>query len=259
MFRDDQPIAWTFHKNTSRWTFNTLETTDTYVQQPQKEYPGAPYLALPEPKYPSVSLREAISGRFSCRRFTGESVRYEELSTLLHAAYGVQGRIQLGALEFLERPVPSGGGLYPLELYLLVRNTERLDAGIYHYVAVTHGLEQLRSLVLPRPLISYLFMGQHYAADASFILVLAAVVQRSLVKYGDRGYRYILMEAGHVAQNLNLVATALGLGSFNLGGFFDHDLAALIGLDVEEEIPVYGMAAGRYTGSDRAALRMPAE
>jgi SagB-type dehydrogenase family enzyme len=93
--------------------------------------------------------------------------------------------------------------------------------------------------------------------DAAVIVVLTTVLERSLWKYGDRGYRYQLLEAGHVAQNLNLVATALGLGSFNIGGFFDSDLANLLGLDIEEEIPLYGIALGTPFTDDRTDLRQP--
>jgi SagB-type dehydrogenase family enzyme len=87
-------------------------------------------------------------------------------------------------------------------------------------------------------------MGQPVACDAGVVLLIAADVQRLLRKYGDRGYRYILFEAGHVAQNLNLVAGALGLGSCNLGGFFDQELGHLLQLDAESEIALYGVAIG---------------
>lgn len=92
--------------------------------------------------------------------------------------------------------MPSGGGLYPLELYLLARRAEGVEPGVYHYAAVAHGLEQLREVLVPRPLSDYLFMGQHYATDAAAVVVIAAEVEHTLVKYGDRGYRYVLFEAG---------------------------------------------------------------
>jgi SagB-type dehydrogenase family enzyme len=176
----------------------------------------------------------------------------------LRAAYGVIGTIYPGDQEMLERPVPSGGGLYPLEVYLLVLQGEDVAAGVYHYAAQAHALEQLGSLALPGAFVGQLFLGQPYLARAAVVVVLTAVVERSLGKYQDRGYRYLLLEAGHVAQNLNLAAAALGLGSLNLGGFFDCDLGSLLGLDLEAEVPLYGIALGVPAGTDRAALREPA-
>ena len=257
MFREDYPTAWAFHRNTSRWPFNMLELPrEPGAEPPFKEYLDLPSLPLPRPELPEASLKQALAARLSCRRFSGAAITPQQLSTLLAAAYGIQGRLTLGGLEFLERPVPSGGGLYPLEIYLLIREVADVAPGIYHYAALHHALEQIAAVRLPRPLISELFMGQPYLATAAAIAVLVAVVERSLWKYRDRGYRYLLLEAGHVAQNLNLVAPALGLGSLNLGGFFDADLAGLLRIDLDREIPLYAVALGVPAGTDRAELRL---
>lgn len=82
-------------------------------------------------------------------------------------------------------------------------------------------------------------MGQPWVAEAAVITVLSFAGGRSLTKYGDRGYRYALLEAGHTMQNLNLAVSALGLGCVNLGGFYDDELAVLAGIDVEREVPLY--------------------
>jgi len=103
----------------------------------------------------------------------------------------------------------------------------------------------VQAIDLPRAFLTYLFMGQPWVAEAAVICVLSFVGARSLTKYGDRGYRYALIEAGHTMQNLNLAAAACGLGSVDLGGFYDDELAVLAGLDVEREIPLYCCAIGR--------------
>jgi hypothetical protein len=90
-----------------------------------------------------------------------------------------------------------------------------------------------------------MFLGQPYLVNAAAIIVITAVVQRSLWKYEDRGYRYILLEAGHVAQNINLCAEGMGLASLNLGGFFDEDVMALLRLDQDREIVVYGVGLAK--------------
>jgi SagB-type dehydrogenase family enzyme len=259
-FREEQPIAWAFHRNTSRWPFNVVEPEESSeFQLPPKEYSDLPYVPLPPPEPFGVTLDDAIRSRFSCRRFAHAELAQAALGDLLHAAAGVLGRTHIGSLEFLERPVPSAGALYSLETYVLAPAVEGLEPGVYHYAIVTHGLEQVRAAPLHRTFLTYLFMGQHYVASAAAVLVLTSVLHRSLRKYDDRGYRYLLFEAGHMAQNANLAAAARGLGTLNLGGFFDNDLCVLLDVDAEEEIPLYALALGHTAGSDRVALRLPPE
>lgn len=260
MFREEYPIAWSYHRNTSRWPFNVHEVEeDVSPAAPFKEYPSAPFLALPRPEFPDVTLQRAIAERLSCRRFSGSPLSQVELSTILMAAYGRQDIILLGDQEHIERPVPSGGGLYPLELYLLSVRIDGLAPGIQHFNMFRHGLEKIRELELPYTLLADLFLGQPYVAGAACVIIISAAVARSLWKYTDRGYRYILFEAGHVAQNINLMVTALGLGSFNIGGFFDDHLANLLNVPMEEEIPLYAVAIGRPKNTARGELRMPDE
>ncbi|MEJ0101749.1 MAG: SagB/ThcOx family dehydrogenase [Bacteroidota bacterium] len=91
------------------------------------------------------------------------------------------------------------------------------------------------------------------------ILILTAMTDLNMSKYADIGYRYILFEAGHVAQNINLAVLSQGIGSLNLGGFFDQQVADLLGIDTAEEIPLYGIAAGYPSpDTDKNQLRMPA-
>jgi SagB-type dehydrogenase family enzyme len=254
-FRDDQPLAWLYHRNTCRWIFNTLDSGDEmHAPQAGKEYPSASAVPLPR-GLPAADLAGLLERRASCRAFADAPLSLDQFGTVLHAAYGVLGAATFGALELLERPVPSGGALYPLELYAIVRAVDGVDPGVYHYFPVAHELEHLRDGPFPRPFLTYLFMGQEYIADAGAILVTTVVPGRFLAKYGDRGYRYLLFEAGHVAQNIDLAALAVGLGACNLGGFFDDELAGLLTLDVEHELPLYATAIGAPAGPDKAEQR----
>jgi SagB-type dehydrogenase family enzyme len=254
VFRDEQALAWLFHRNTCRWLFNTLEDDAVHAPQPPKENPGAPSVVLPR-RLPTGDLAALLGDRASCRAFRDAAISLDGLGTVLHSAYGVIDVSELGPLEFPDRPAPSGGGLYPLELYVIVRAVDALEPGVYHYFPISALLEQLRNSVVPRQLLTYLFMGQFYASDAAAIIVTTAVPSRSLDKYGDRGYRYLLFEAGHVAQNINLAAACEGLGACNLGGFFDDELAGLLRLDIEEEVPLYATAIGLPRDSSRAGRR----
>ena len=260
MFRTKTPIAWTFHRNSSRWPYNTLRLDENRQETtPFKEIADAPALPLPPAAELSTGLSDAIRRRSSCRRFAADGVSLEALATILFLAYGNLGITPFAGMEMVTRPVPSGGGLYPLELYVIALNVLDLPGGIYHYNALDHILERIREGSVPANLLSELFMGQPYVAQSGFVLVLTAVFDRSLWKYEDRGYRYLLFEAGHAAQNTNLAAASLGLGSVNLGGFFDTDLVSLLQLDGEEEAPLYGVAIGQPQAGSPDDLRMPAE
>lgn len=259
VFREAQPLAWAYHRRTSRWPFNMHDVNPRSNPSAQfKEDLEAETTPLPAPRLPELALGDALRRRSSCRRFTGAPIGAEQLGTLLHAAYGVLGTVELGG-EFCERPVPSGGGLYPLELYAITQSVEGLAGGVHHYVPLGHQLETVRADPLPSLMTAEMFLGQPYLAEAAALIVITATVARSLWKYEDRGYRYILLEAGHVAQNLNLCAEAVGLASLNLGGFLDEDVASLLNLDQDREIALYGVAVGSSESEDRLQRRYPAE
>jgi SagB-type dehydrogenase family enzyme len=251
------PLAWSYHRNTSRWPFNMHGLNETGEAPAFKELLGAPLTELPEPSLPERPLAGLLRERQSCRSFSGSALPLVALSSLLHAGYGITGRAALGGGEFLDRTVPSGGGLYPLELYVLAQHVEGLAGGVHHYVPLGHRLETVVDARLPQHLTAELFLGQPYLMRAGAILVVTAWLARSLWKYEDRGYRYMLLEAGHVGQNVLLAATALGLGALPLGGFFDDDLARLLRLGREQEIPLYACALGTPCGEDREARRLP--
>ena len=268
-FADDTPAAWTYHRGTARWLFNASSGGESPPVVPGREDGSLPWTPLPPPaelgaglQGPALQraglqgfgLREVLRARVSCRRFRADAVSLPALSALLGAGYGTESR---SGPVLQDRPVPSGGGLYPLELSLLVRAVEGLAPGVYHYVPAASGLELVRAVELPPAFLTYLFMGQPWVAEAALIGVISFAGGRSLTKYGDRGYRYALLEAGHVMQNLNLAVAALGLGAVNLGGFYDDELATLIGIDIEHEIPLYCTAIGvpDAAASDRMAMR----
>lgn len=256
MLREHHPIAWAYHHGTMRWPFNTLDLPDDeWAGDPFKEHPNTALVALPAPGSVSASLSDAIHARVCCRCFSDAPLEQSELGTILSLGYGVQGAVHLGAKEHLERPVPSGGGLYPLELYVIARVVQGVEPGLYHYAPLHHALEHLTSVTLSNALISQIFMNQPYLANAAAIVVTTAVVERLLHKYGDRGYRYVLFEAGHVAQNMCLVCAGLPLGALPVGGFFDGYLGELLGLDLESEPILYALGLGHPSTADRVAVR----
>ncbi|MFI6680771.1 SagB/ThcOx family dehydrogenase [Kribbella sp. NPDC050470] len=217
---------------------------------PGREDPTAPWIPLPPGIKLDMPLADLVRDRVSCRAFQDGPIGFAELATLLRVGYGSTGVTDDGPLYVVDRPVPSGGGLYPLELSVIVRCVDDLPAGIYHYVPLAVGLEVVQEAAVPPSSVSRLFLDQAWAAEAAVVLVLSA---RPMDKYGDRGHRYLLLEAGHVAQNVVLAATGLALGVVNLGGFLDDELSGL--LQLRDEIPLYGAAVGRPASADRTTRR----
>lgn len=215
-----------------------------------KRYYGLPATQLPQPVLPDTSLASAIETRSSVRRFAPATVAIDALSALLHGGYGVTHQLDPtlppGTPPLL-RTVPSGGALYPLDLYVAAYAVDGVRPGLYHVDSARARLEQLRLADEPelRERIGRATMYPELAAGGSLLIAVASMFWRSRFKYGLRGYRFALLEAGHVAQNLLLVATGLGLATVPIGGFFDRRMDDLLGLDGVNESVLYAVAVGQ--------------
>jgi SagB-type dehydrogenase family enzyme len=204
-----------------------------------KTYPDAERIDLPDPHgYQGLSLEEAIQTRRSIRDYVANPLSLEELSRLLHAAQGITDP-RLGF-----RAAPSAGALYPMETYVVVHDVAGLERGLYHYAVVDHTLEWLRAENL-RGAIMVAGIGQEMLGQAQVCFVLSAIFQRLRWKYHERTYRYALLEAGHIGQNLYLAATSLGLGACAVGAFLDDELNNLLRVDGREEAALYMISVGR--------------
>jgi len=182
-------------------------------------------------------MSSLLARRRSGRGFADRGISLVEVATLLHSGYGVTSRDGVPL-----RSVPSGGALYPLELYLLASRVDGLGQGVYHYDPLRHVLEQLALCELEEKVRQLHVYPE--LADAAALLALTGMFWRSRFKYGLRGYRFTLLEAGHVMQNVVLAATALGLSSVPAGGVFDADLEALLRVNGVDESLVYCAAIG---------------
>jgi SagB-type dehydrogenase family enzyme len=184
----------------------------------------------------SLSLERCIRQRRSVRHFSDQALTKDELGQLLWAAQGLTGPDG-------GRAVPSAGALYPLELYVLARNVASLPAGIYRYQASRHELVLARPGYDPAALIDATF-GQDWVASAPACISIAAIFERTTVKYGDRGHRYVCLEAGHAAETMMLQAVALGLATTMVGAYSDDEVGRLLCLS-PEEIPLCLIPVGR--------------
>jgi len=193
-------------------------------------------IQLPRPgREGQTAVEQVIQSRRSVRAYRDEALSIGEVAGLLWAAQGTSSPEGL-------RTAPSAGSSYPLEVYLVAGSISGLEAGIYHYEPEAHNL----SLVKPgdfRWELCRLAMGQSWVEEAPASLVITAQYERTTAIYGERGIRYVHMEAGHAAQNVCLQAEAAGFGSVVIGAFRDIQLAELLGL-IKGESPLYIITTG---------------
>lgn len=205
-----------------------------------KEYPDAPRIPLPPPTARTSSVDEALHRRRSVRRFAPGPMALEDLSYLLWAATGIRERRGERSL----RTSPSAGALYPIETYVAVNAAEGVHQGLYHYDIRKHALEQLRLGPLGDE-VSAAALDQDMCSNAPIVLIHTAVFGRTVWKYGQRGYRYVYLDAAHVSAQMTLAAASMGLGSCQIAAIYDDEMNALLGADGVRESVIYMSVVGR--------------
>ena len=199
---------------------------------------------LPEPERKGVvSLEEAIDRRRSVRDFQSQPLTLNQLSQLLWAAQGITDSHEQ------YRAAASAGATYPLELVVACGQdgAGEMEAGIYRYNIAGHSLTRYHSGDIRRALADA-SSSQDCIRQAPLNIVIGALYERTIGKYGTRGVRYVHMEAGHVSQNIYLQATALGLATVAIGAFQDERVREVLRLEKEIR-PLYIMPVGKATGS----------
>lgn len=187
---------------------------------------------LPAPeKTGRMSVEEAITLRRSVRSFSNSQLTEKELSQLLFAAQGITDAA--GGL----RASPSAGATFPLEVYCVTAD------GVFKYHPKQHSLETIKSGDF-RSALAEAALGQECVKSAPVNIVFSAVASRTTKRYGERGNRYVLMEAGHAAENVHLQAVALGLCSVPIGAFDDRQAGSVIGTPDSEAV-LYIIPVGR--------------
>jgi SagB-type dehydrogenase family enzyme len=200
-------------------------------------------LALPPPVAPDVTLTEALRARRSERSFGVGNVSLGDLATVLHAAYGITRPAGPDDPQPL-RTVPSGGALYPLEIYAVCARVEDAEPGLYHLDPLRYVLEVLTPGASPLAALREAAVYLEIVDGCAATVLVTGMFWRSRFKYGLRGYRFTLLEAGHLVQNVLLMCAALGLGAVPLGGFYDRPLDELLGADGVNESVLYAVCIG---------------
>ena len=211
-------------------------------EQPElyKEILDCKKIDLPKPSVISdMALNSCLKKRKSIRDFSDKPISLKQLSYLLWASTGIQ-RNEHG---FDYRTAPSAGALYPIETYLVVNNVEDLPNGVYHYSIKSHVLEEIKLGDFGIK-VANAALNQVMCAKAVVVFIWTAIFNRSKCKYGQRAYRYIYLDAGHIAANLALSATSINLGTCQIAALYDDEVNKIINIDGTDESTIYLSVVG---------------
>ncbi len=217
------------------------------LPQPLLELPdqGGAVHALPDPaafEVPALDLWEAIVRRESVRDYSSEPLSLAELSYLLFATQGVRAVVDG---EYTLRTVPSAGARHAFETYILANRVEGLANGLYRYLALDHRLLEIDLGPTVGERIEAACYSQPFLQTAGAVFIWTAVPYRMTWRYGERGYRYLFLDAGHVCQNLYLAAEPIRCGVCAIGAFDDDALDRAIGADRSDQFPIYVATLGK--------------
>jgi len=192
-------------------------------------------------KIRSLDLRQAIEGRRSIRNYSQQPLTIEELSYLLWVTQGVV-QVTPGATF---RNVPSAGARHALITYLLINNVRDVQDGIYRFLAIDHKLVEINTDTGIADRAVEGCLGQDFIRKSAVTFIWVADAYRMKWRYGERGYRYLHLDAGHACQNLYLGAGSVDCGVCAIGAFSDDDMNELLGLDGMEQFIIYVATVGK--------------
>ena len=190
----------------------------------------------------TITLQSAISNRQSRRQFKGESISLKELSFLLWVTQGIRKPIDYGHAL---RTVPSAGARHALETYLAVLNVDILDVGFYRYLPVSHSILEERLDGMAGQKIKQVTFHQDWMADAAVVFIWTTIPYRMEWRYGLAAHRVILLDAGHVCQNLYLACEAVGAGACAVAAYDQEKIDQLLELNGHDEFVIYTAAVGK--------------
>jgi SagB-type dehydrogenase family enzyme len=207
----------------------------------EKEYENdSKRIILPSPDAVTIinnDIYECINNRKSRREFTDKSITIEDLSYLLWATQGIKNYSPDG--KKVLRTVPSGGCRHPFVTYLAVNNVTGLEMGIYRYLPVKHKLVFLFKIRDLRKRLTDAACNQKFAGECAVCFIWSAVPYRTEWRYGTAAYKDILIEAGHLCQNLYLAVESIGCGTCAIAAYTQKDMDEIINVDGNEEMTIY--------------------
>ena len=242
-----QPTGQIFMEKTR---YSSLSRADQFQGFPapslEKSIPkDGKLISLPRPakiSVPPLDLRSAIESRRSIRQYASDSLTLEELAYLL---WCTQGIVQKHEPYATFRNVPSAGGRHAFETYLLVNQVNGLEPGLYRYLAFSHRLLIMETSPDIADRLTEACLRQNIVRDSAVTFIWSCVIYRMAWRYSERAYRLVLLDAGHVCQNLYLAAEQLNCGVCAIGAFDDELIAGLLGIDVVDEFVIYCATVGK--------------
>ncbi len=230
LFMSVRPNKWMVRRN-PRWKYPFLQ--------------NGKLIALPKAetiRFPELDIRTAIDNRVSVRRYAESSLSLEELSYLLWCTQGIR---QTTSRPVTLRTVPSAGSRHAFETYLLINRVEGMTPGLYRYVASQHALLEIDISKTIHEKISTACFSQKMVESDAVTFIWVAVIERMAWRYGERAYRYLHLDAGHVCQNLYLAAEPIECGVCAVAAFEDNDLNASLHVDGKSQFVIYLATVGK--------------
>lgn len=225
----------------NRETIKTIRRPAIAQVETFKEYPDAEKVELPRTwQLTEARITPLFQNRRSLRKYEQEPVKLEELAFMLWASQGITAKS--GSYSF--RTTPSGGALYPVETYINVNNITDLEPGLYHFDVRNFSLNKLGNGESAEA-VAAACLNQKFMENSAVVFLWSAVIRRCMNKYGNRGMRYVFLDAGHICQNLLVAAEATGCGGCPVAAFYDDEVNALLGLDPAEETMLYTASVGK--------------
>ncbi|MFN3901138.1 MAG: SagB/ThcOx family dehydrogenase [Alishewanella aestuarii] len=261
--QDDFSLMQDFHESTKlqrNGSKKLLKRIGTFMHVPSirhlvtgayKDYQGCRRVILPSADLQDARLADALKNRRSLssvqQGFTTEAVDLQQLATVLQSSYGVTGYIEPRQPTDPRQPlraIASAGALYPCEIYVCALNINGLANGLYHYDVNQHQLAELENGDI-RPQLFRCLPGGSLWRNSAAMIVIGLMIERSVSKYLERGYRFAMHDAGALLQNLYLTSTAAGLTGCGVGGFYDQQLADWLRMHPHQEFPAICFALGK--------------
>ncbi|MBK5509106.1 SagB family peptide dehydrogenase [Pseudomonas sp. TH08] len=246
-------------QNIHEWSRQYLSHCNEVLSKPapENERPApdaSERIVLPAPcELADDSLGSALRQRKTCRSYTGEAITLNDVATLLYLSLGFLHERENDRDDSIanglhaRRSSPSGGGLNACEGFVLAQNVRGLEPGIYAYHSAEHALSLINPL--PESALGNLLGGQHFINNLPLGLFITARFDKLWWKYEhSRAYRMAFVEAGHLSQSFQLIATALGLNTWLTGAFGDHQVENLLGITGSAEQPLFFVGCGASDG-----------
>ena len=189
-----------------------------------------------------IELKTAIEKRKTLRRYQQTSLSLEELTYLLWITQGVR---EVSETTRTSRNVPSAGARHAFETYLVINRVDGLNPGLYRYLSIEHALLPINADPEISRKVFQACLNQQHVLNSAVTFVWVAVKERMYWRYGERGYRYLYLDAGHVCQNLYLGAEAVGCGVCAIAAFEDDQLNTVLGLDGDNHFAIYLGSVGK--------------